>query len=100
MFFSFLFTMVFHPSMESIPENEVIMLRNRVVLTPKPESFSIWKCTHPDCIAYPYAKRAIYCRAVQRPLWALIFIMCVPVVYSKSDLVPFVGALDTRNLVN
>ncbi|KAJ5162810.1 uncharacterized protein N7500_004640 [Penicillium coprophilum] len=71
--------MALHPStLESIPENEAIILVSdyEVVLNLQPKSsFSIWKCSHPDCIAYPYAKRAIYCRIVQRPFWALIFII-------------------------
>ncbi|CAI7576894.1 unnamed protein product [Penicillium palitans] len=66
--------------LEPIPEHEPILLSNRVVLMEpiipyKPRSSSIWKCSHPDCIAYPRSKRAIFCRAVQRPLRAFIFII-------------------------
>ncbi|KAJ5514909.1 hypothetical protein N7463_004461 [Penicillium fimorum] len=70
--------MAFHPStLGPIPENETILLVSdyQVTMNQPRSSFSIWKCSHPDCIAYPYAKRALYCRVVQRPLWALIFIL-------------------------
>ncbi|KAJ5961124.1 uncharacterized protein N7479_008274 [Penicillium vulpinum] len=73
--------MTFHPStLESIPENEAIFLVSDKMMVSKPytkprSSFSVWKCSHPDCIANPCSKRAIFCRGVQRPLWALIFVI-------------------------
>ncbi|CAI7609634.1 unnamed protein product [Penicillium glandicola] len=52
------------------------LVSNRVVVANmKPFYIWIWKCSHPNCIAHPRSKRAIFCRVVQRPLWALICII-------------------------
>ncbi|KAI2704369.1 hypothetical protein CBS147317_5626 [Penicillium roqueforti] len=73
--------MAFDPSaLEPIPEHEAFILVDLEVrntspyMKPRRPSFSILKCSHPECIAYPRSKRAIFCRVVQRPLWALIFV--------------------------
>lgn len=64
--------------LESIPEDEILLtkaLMDRVKSKSKRSLSSIWKCSHSDCIAYPYSKSAIFCRVVQRPLWTLILIL-------------------------
>ncbi|RHZ64426.1 uncharacterized protein CDV56_104555 [Aspergillus thermomutatus] len=34
-----------------------------------------WKCSHVECNARPLSQRAIICRGVKRPLWALVWIL-------------------------
>ncbi|CAG8898523.1 unnamed protein product [Penicillium egyptiacum] len=69
--------MIFHPSaLKAIPEHEALLVSDyEVMVLNKPRRFSFRKYSHSDCIAYTGSKRAIFCRAVQRPLWALIFIL-------------------------
>ncbi|KAJ5774678.1 hypothetical protein N7457_009574 [Penicillium paradoxum] len=86
--------MAFHPALESVPEHEPMVFvsaghSDRVIsevavpnMKPRRSLFSSWRCSHPDCIAYPYSKKAIFCRGVQRPLWTIITIMCVSSVDS------------------
>jgi hypothetical protein len=47
---------------------------------------SIWKCSHPLCIAHPRSARAIFCRCVQRPLW--IFILTLYAPFPSSSYLP------------
>ncbi|CAP74199.1 Altered inheritance of mitochondria protein 6 [Penicillium rubens] len=58
---------------------------------------SFWKCSHLDCIAYPGSKRAMFCRAVQRPLWALIFIIGILTVAWQCFLYLFPCELELVN---
>jgi hypothetical protein len=77
--------MAFHPSaLEHIPEQTIILVSDKMLVSNNQTRLSFWKCSHLDCIAYPGSKRAMFCRAVQRPLWALIFIMCVLLSVSGS----------------
>ncbi|GIJ88925.1 altered inheritance of mitochondria protein 6 [Aspergillus pseudoviridinutans] len=36
---------------------------------------NLWKCSHVQCNARPLSRRAIICRGVKRPFWALIWIL-------------------------
>ncbi|KAJ5118490.1 altered inheritance of mitochondria protein 6 [Penicillium atrosanguineum] len=61
----------------------------------KPESSMnksrLWKCSHAHCDARPYSRRALLCRALVRPLYALVFIFGLFsfFTFAWSGLFPF-----------
>ena len=53
----------------------------------------LWKCSHARCDARPFSRKALLCRAILRPFYALVFILYVPSILCNITLLTIYSGL-------